>query len=35
LLAQLSVDATAPDDIAELRRVRSAADKRPASVCFF
>jgi len=30
LLAQLGVDATAPDDITELRHVRSAADKRAA-----
>jgi hypothetical protein len=30
LLAQLGVDATAPNDITELRHVRSAADKRAA-----
>jgi len=30
LLAQLGVDATTPDDITELRHVRSAADKRAA-----
>lgn len=30
LLAQLGVDAAAPDDITELRHVRSAADKRAA-----
>lgn len=30
LLAQLGVDAPAPDDITELRHVRSAADKRAA-----
>lgn len=30
LLAQLGVDAVAPDDITELRHVRSAADKRAA-----
>jgi hypothetical protein len=30
LLAQLGVDDTAPDDITELRHVRSAADKRAA-----
>jgi len=30
LLAQLGVDATAPDDITDLRHVRSAADKRAA-----